>query len=189
MRDNFNRRKFLEYSFFTSAALLAGPKRLARAGALDGIKVVVIGAGCSGLGAARTLADSGANVTVVEAKSNIGGRLLTDWSMGAPFEVGAGWIHGPENDNPTRKLADTVGSQYVVTDDDNLEVFNSSGESLSEEDLEELFEDWENEIERLDNNLEDNDKSSLREAMGNVGFHRVFKRRSNGKSICLTTRR
>ncbi|WP_430475242.1 FAD-dependent oxidoreductase [Thalassospira lucentensis] len=36
------------------------------------------------------LRQHGAKLTVLEAKPHIGGRLLTDWSMGAPFEVGAG---------------------------------------------------------------------------------------------------
>jgi monoamine oxidase len=104
-----DRRRFLAYTALTSAALMAGPARIARAQALDGVKVVVVGAGLSGLGAARTLADSGAEVVVVEAQDRIGGRLWTDWSMGAPFEVGAGWIHGPEQANPSKQLADAVG--------------------------------------------------------------------------------
>jgi hypothetical protein len=38
---------------------------------------------------------------------------MTDWSLGPPFEVGAGWIHGPDPDNPIRRLADEVGAMLI----------------------------------------------------------------------------
>ena len=158
----FSRRRFLTYTTaLTSTALLAGTARIARAQALEGVKVVVVGAGIAGLGAARTLADSGATVTVVEANGRIGGRLLTDWSMGPPFEVGAGWIHGPEADNPARQLADAVGSEYVVTEDDNLVVFDPDGEQISDDRLEEFGEWWERQLYHIDENLETYDPRSL----------------------------
>ena len=46
-------------------------------------KVLVIGAGISGLAAAKNLNDSGYDVTVLEAKDRIGGRLYTDRSQQA----------------------------------------------------------------------------------------------------------
>ena len=158
----FSRRRFLTYTTaLTSTALLAGTARIARAQALEGVKVVVVGAGIAGLGAARTLADSGATVTVVEANGRIGGRLLTDWSMGPPFEVGAGWIHGPEADNPARQLADAVGSEYVVTEDDNMVVFDPDGEQISDDRLEEFGEWWVRQLYHIDENLETYDPRSL----------------------------
>jgi monoamine oxidase len=163
----FNRRKFIAYLLSTSAVALVGNSRLAHAGTLKNTRVVVIGAGCSGLGAARMLANEGATVTVIEGKPNIGGRLLTDWSMGAPFEVGAGWIHGPDEDNPTRQLADAVSAQYVVTEDDNAVVFDSDGEEMDEDTLEDINKGWYNALARLDSNLEYNNTQSLREALSN----------------------
>ncbi|MBT5037506.1 MAG: NAD(P)-binding protein, partial [Rhodospirillaceae bacterium] len=90
---------------------------------MAGSKVIVIGSGLAGLGAAKTLAEEGAEVIVLEAKPHIGGRLFTDFALGPPFEVGAGWIPGPSAENPVTRLAEAVDAQTVVTDDDNLTVF------------------------------------------------------------------
>lgn len=46
-------------------------------GALGGVSVLVAGAGLAGLSAARDLMTNGADVTVVDARSRVGGRVLT----------------------------------------------------------------------------------------------------------------
>ncbi len=58
--------------------------------------VAVIGAGAAGLAAAKVLADAGRSVIVLEARSRIGGRILThqDKSFAFPIELGAEFIHG-----------------------------------------------------------------------------------------------
>ena len=56
--------------------------------------VVVIGAGLSGLTAARRSASLGAEVMVLEARDRVGGRTLSVEAHGAVFEHGAQWI-GP----------------------------------------------------------------------------------------------
>lgn len=56
---------------------------------------IVVGAGASGLGAARVIADAGKRVLVLEARDRIGGRMWTDTtSMGIPIERGAELVHG-----------------------------------------------------------------------------------------------
>ncbi len=62
-------------------------------------RVVVVGAGMSGLVAARLLHDSGFAVTVLEARKRIGGRTWTDDSLGAPLDLGGSWVHGVDG-NP-----------------------------------------------------------------------------------------
>ena len=119
---------------------------------LAGKNVIVIGAGISGLVAASTLIQNGANVIILEAKDHIGGRIRTDRSLGIPFEYGAGWIHGPSKDNPIRNLADRTNSSLFVTDDDSCELLNLSGNDIDEKVWNEIEKIWE-EILEQDRNL------------------------------------
>src|SRR6185312_15916913 len=72
--------------------------------------VFVIGAGAAGIAAARRLAAANLNVLVFEAQNRIGGRCTTDTaSFGVPFDLGAHWIHGPDN-NPLVAAGSREGS-------------------------------------------------------------------------------
>ncbi|MEO1748071.1 MAG: FAD-dependent oxidoreductase [Pseudomonadota bacterium] len=116
-------------------------------------RVGIIGAGISGLAAAKHLSDEGKEVTVVEARDRIGGRIWTDFSLGLPLDLGASWIHGIE-DNPIKTISDGIGLVTKETDgtyvmrgkgghdmsnergpewlEEVLEVQHSAGASLSE---------------------------------------------------------
>lgn len=61
-----------------------------------GFDVIVVGAGASGLAAAAELGASGLSVTILEARTRIGGRMFTeqDPSCHVPIELGAEFIHG-----------------------------------------------------------------------------------------------
>lgn len=58
------------------------------------VDVLVIGAGVSGLAAARLLAGAGRRVVVLEARDRIGGRLHTERADGRVTDLGGSWIHG-----------------------------------------------------------------------------------------------
>jgi monoamine oxidase len=62
--------------------------------------VIVIGAGVAGLAAARRLAEQGADVTVLEARDRIGGRIWTlhPEPLTVPVELGAEFLHGETPD-------------------------------------------------------------------------------------------
>jgi monoamine oxidase len=87
------------------AACASTPKR----------RFIVVGAGISGLAAARLIADSGHEVIVLEARNRIGGRLHTSriWPD-MPVDLGASWIHGADL-NPVKALADEAGVRTVAT--------------------------------------------------------------------------
>ncbi|WP_231984474.1 FAD-dependent oxidoreductase, partial [Mycobacterium sp. E342] len=81
----------------------------------DARSVLIVGAGMAGLSAARSLADAGWPVRVIEARDRIGGRVHTDRDWGAPLEMGASWIHGT-SDNPMVPLARQAQAKLVTTD-------------------------------------------------------------------------
>lgn len=79
-----------------TVALTAGARRPVGTGSDHRMwDAIVLGAGASGLGAARTLADAGRSVLVLEARDRIGGRMWTDrTTMSIPIERGAELVHG-----------------------------------------------------------------------------------------------
>ena len=104
------------------------------------VAVIVVGAGVSGLAAARRLQDAGVKVLVLEGRDRLGGRVWTDrtWAD-APLDMGASWIHGIKN-NPIAELAEELGIETVVTDYDNMAIYDADGRALSDEAMDELDE-------------------------------------------------
>lgn len=88
--------------------------------------VIVIGAGISGLAAAKKMKENGFNVVVLEAQDKIGGRLRTNRTLGVAFDEGASWIHGI-NDNPITNLAQQAGMNTALTDDESLVCYDING--------------------------------------------------------------
>ncbi len=70
---------------------------------------IIIGAGVSGLAAARRLQKAGRRVLVLEGRDRIGGRAFTDTTtFRRPFDHGCHWLHSPE-ENPFTRFADASG--------------------------------------------------------------------------------
>lgn len=79
---------------------------------METFDTVVIGAGVSGLTAARFLAQAGQRVVVLEARDRIGGRTHTERADGVSTDVGASWIHGIDG-NPLTDVAKAFGMSMV----------------------------------------------------------------------------
>ena len=71
-------------------------------------KAVVIGGGIAGLSTAALLAKSGMDVTVLEARSRVGGRAYTYEKDGFIFETGPSWYLMPDAFNQFFKLMGTT---------------------------------------------------------------------------------
>jgi monoamine oxidase len=153
MRHDPSRRAVLRAGAIGAAALLR-PVSL-RANTAVRPRVIVIGAGMSGLAAARRLADAGLDVTVLEARTRIGGRIATDRSLGLSVELGANWIHGLTG-NPLVGLAQEAGAKLFVTDsDDRLAAFRPGGRAIADRDLDMAESRYKKVLRSIDDRLEE----------------------------------
>lgn len=127
------RRKFIKNTLTGLPLLLLAPSILASSCNKDDDEVspndktvIVIGAGISGLAAAKRLKEKGFNVIVLEAQNKVGGRLKTNRSLGVAFDEGASWIHGIDG-NPITTLAQQAGMNTSFTDDDSRISYDIGG--------------------------------------------------------------
>lgn len=119
-------------------ALMSGEDAAHAVAATGARSVAIIGGGVSGLAAAKRLAETGAAVTVYEARSRLGGRVWTDRSLGIPLDLGASWIHGV-TENPLTAIADAVGAERRPTDHDNFIARTANGRIMPEEEWPDWF--------------------------------------------------
>lgn len=75
--------------------------------------ILIVGAGAAGLIAARELSRKGNNVTILEARNRVGGRIHTvqDAAFELPVETGAEFIHGDLE--YTKQLLQEAGIEYT----------------------------------------------------------------------------
>ena len=123
-----NRRRFLATTGFTLPGVMGG-NQITKAATSK--RVIVIGAGMSGIAAAKTLVANGHNVVVLEGRTRIGGRIATSsfWTD-TPVDLGASWIHGPKG-NPLTPIATACKAPTVTTLSNSQIVYDTAGKPLT----------------------------------------------------------
>lgn len=96
----------------------------------------IVGAGLAGLRCADILSQHGCNVTILEARNRIGGRVYQDrLANGQIIDAGPNWIHGTES-NPILHIAKQTNTTTNTWDTGSY-VFNEDGELYNGKDGEE----------------------------------------------------
>ncbi len=146
-RFNPDRRAALQLSLAAGAAALFSSSGLARAARFaapggGGKRVVIIGAGFSGLACGYELKTAGYDVTLVEARKRVGGRVLSfkDFVTDRNVEGGAELIG---SNHPTWvTYADRFGLNFLdVSESEDPAPIVLNGKRLSDEEAEKLWED------------------------------------------------
>ncbi|KAA8520220.1 hypothetical protein F0562_014476 [Nyssa sinensis] len=94
--------------------------------------VIIVGAGVSGISAAKVLAENGVDdILILEASDRIGGRIRKEDFGGVAVELGAGWIAGVggKESNPVWELAHKSGLRTCFSDYSNARynIYDPSG--------------------------------------------------------------
>jgi monoamine oxidase len=103
-------------------------------------KIHIIGAGIAGLAAANKLMAHGFDVTLLEAQNRVGGRIKTDYSLGFPVDIGAGWLHGITN-NPIANLAKKNNIAYMPSDFSNILFYDKNKTIIPTEKINAYYEE------------------------------------------------
>lgn len=151
--DGATRREFLKASLAASAGLLLS-RDLLLAGAPPAKKtsksIAVIGAGFAGLACAHELLAAGYDVSVIEARERLGGRVLSfsDLVPGKNVE-GGGELIG-SNHPMWVAYAQQFGLEWLdVTESEDAAPIYIDGKRLSEEEEEKLWEEMDKVLQRM----------------------------------------
>ncbi|XP_020574525.1 polyamine oxidase [Phalaenopsis equestris] len=109
-------KEAMESILFTAALLLSSHVFLTSAA---GPSVIVVGAGFSGISAAKTLSDAGiTNIVILEATNRIGGRICKVPFAGLNVEKGANWVEGVNGDkiNPIWTISNQLNLKKYYSD-------------------------------------------------------------------------
>jgi monoamine oxidase len=148
--EPIDRREMIRLSLAAAAGVLLSDRLALGAPRSSGPRVVVIGAGFAGLAAAYELARAGADVTVVEARNRVGGRVVSfhDLVPGGAMEGGAELIG--TNHPIWMEYRQRFGLPLVdITEEDGEAPIVLTGRRLSADESERLWKDMSAALSRL----------------------------------------
>ncbi|TVU04447.1 hypothetical protein EJB05_22461, partial [Eragrostis curvula] len=94
-------------------------------------KVIIIGAGMSGISAGKRLSDAGIkDILILEATGRIGGRICKTEFAGTNVEIGANWVEGVADDNSVDTV-DVNPIWSIVNDELNITTSRSDYDHLA----------------------------------------------------------
>jgi monoamine oxidase len=136
--NNFNRKEFLKLSIYSLSFLMNCStesdknKKYLNLLVNSSKKIIILGAGISGITCARALKERGyENITILEARNRVGGRINSLSYKGSALDLGATWIHGYEN-NPITPIAKKLNLGLFPTDDNSVMALQEGIGSLPE---------------------------------------------------------
>ena len=92
------------------------------------LQVCVVGAGISGLRCASELLACGVQVTIIEARDRIGGRICQSDELGYAVDLGPNWIH-TSGSNPILDLANLTSTPLHIWNE-KVQVFDHDGKTV-----------------------------------------------------------
>ncbi|RED44219.1 flavin monoamine oxidase family protein [Aestuariispira insulae] len=124
--------------------------------------IVIVGAGISGLQAAKTLAKAGRDFVILEGSHRIGGRAYTEQVRpGEVFDLGAHWMH-VASQNPFKPIADKLGFTYF--EEDTPDLILEDGQWLNNAQSRDYNSFWDRQFALMENALKNGGDLSIFEA-------------------------
>ncbi len=131
IKKKYSRRDFLSHSLMLSlGGLMLNKCSFLQNDKNNNKKIVIIGAGISGLTAASELINAGFEVIILEARNRIGGRIQTINFNGFKMDAGASWIHGTKN-NPLYLFSQKENIQTIVSYDEPSYLYDVDGKPIN----------------------------------------------------------
>ncbi|CAN6285351.1 unnamed protein product [Urochloa humidicola] len=151
----------------------------------SGPRVIIVGAGMSGISTGKRLWDSGVrDLLILEATGRVGGRMHNHNFSGINVEIGANWVEGVGGDkvNPIWPIVnDTLKLRNFYSDFDSVvgNVYKEHGGLYDEDYVQERM-DRAYEVEEMGTNLTKMMDPSGRDDISLLAMQRLFNHQPNG---------